>query len=410
MRVLQNISTIGALLLLAILFSLILPAVRADEPKKGETKELDLGGEVGLTLVYLPSGKFMMGSTAAEKLWATGIEGGAQPGTARETYEGEARLMQMKNGFWMGRTEVSMGQFRRFVEETQYVTDAEKPGGETQVLDLEWVDYNLPGEVINPWKSMAGKSWRDPNFGIPMMDSYPVVCVSYNDMKAFCTWLTEKESKAGRLPEGMEYRLPTEAEWAYGCRGGSEGSHHFWWGDSLKDGEGRLNISAVDFLPGRSTMVKRAATGLALRTCAVGCGSLSWIILILREGMRRLATRMRRSFPFLALCAVAGTTSMCRATPVVRCGSGSRTSAIPTRAMASGSAWVYRGKPRLWSEGLGIVSFSLGTNPLTLTSILVVRSVVRRSVCKSHPKIDPCIFKNGIAFLCLFSGSLSSPF
>ncbi len=186
--------------------------------------------------------------------WATGIEGGAQPGTARETYEGEARLMQMKNGFWMGRTEVSMGQFRRFVEETQYVTDAEKPGGETQVLDLEWVDYNLPGEVINPWKSMAGKSWRDPNFGIPMMDSYPVVCVSYNDMKAFCTWLTEKESKAGRLPEGMEYRLPTEAEWAYGCRGGSEGSHHFWWGDSLKDGEGRLNISAVDFLPGRSTI------------------------------------------------------------------------------------------------------------------------------------------------------------
>lgn len=254
MRVFQNISAIGTLLLPTVFFSLILPSAQADGPKKGETKELDLGGEEGLTLVYLPPGKFMMGSTAEEKLWATGIEGGAQPGTDRETFEGEARPMQMKNGFWMGRTEVSMGQFRRFVEETGYVTDAEKPGGETQVLDLEWVDYNLPGEVINPWKSMTGKSWRDPNFGIPMVDSYPVVCVSYNDMKAFCAWLTERESKAGRLPEGLEYRLPTEAEWAYGCRGGSEGSDHFWWGNALKDGEGRLNISAVDFLPGRSTI------------------------------------------------------------------------------------------------------------------------------------------------------------
>ncbi len=227
-------------------------SVLAEDPVKGASKKLDLGERVSLELVYIPPGKFMMGSTPQERVWATGIEGGAQPGTAREAFEGEARPMRVKDGFWMGRTEVSVGQFKRFVEETGYVSDAEKPGGETQVLDLEWEDYNLAGTVKHPWKSMADKSWRDPNFGIPMVDSYPVVCVSYNDMKAFCLWLTERERKAGRLLGGLEYRLPTEAEWAYGCRGGSQESNYFWWGNHLKDGEGRFNISAVDFLPGRN--------------------------------------------------------------------------------------------------------------------------------------------------------------
>ena len=212
MCTLKNPPTIAALLLSAVLFSVNLKPARANEPQQGAPKTLDLGGGVNLELVYIPPGKFMMGSTAAEKNWATGIEGGARPGTARESYEGEPRPMRVKDGFWMGRTEVSVGQFRRFVEETGYVTDAEKPGGETQVLDLDWEDYNLTGKVTHPWVSMADKSWRDPNFGIPMVDSYPVVCVSYNDMKAFCACLTEREQNSGRLHEGLEYRRPTEAQ------------------------------------------------------------------------------------------------------------------------------------------------------------------------------------------------------
>lgn len=221
----------------------------AEEQKGGSTIKIDMGDNISLEVVYIPPGEFKMGSTPGERAWATGSEGGATAGTTREKYEGDARPVRVKDGFWLGRTEVSVGQFRRFVEETGYVTDAEKPGGMTQCFDADW---ELRAGPPYPWKSMAGKSWKDPGFGFPLRSIYPVVCVSWNDGRAFCRWLTEREGKAGRLPAGTEYRLPTEAEWEYACRGGSQESKYFWWGNELKDGEGRLNISAVDFLPGRN--------------------------------------------------------------------------------------------------------------------------------------------------------------
>ena len=246
------------ILVASVLVSINLQAGRkahgtpADAPTQGTVTRVDLGQGVTLEVVYIPPGPFMMGSTQAEKDWATGIEGGATPGTDRESFEGEApRLMHVKDGFWMGRTEVSVGQFRRFAEATGYLTDAEKPGGHTQVFDPEWDGYGWRSTVVHPWKPMAGRSWRDPNFGFPLRDCYPVVCVSWNDGRAFCKWLTETERAAGRLPAGLEYRLPTEAEWEYACRCGTD-STAFWWGDHFEAGEGRLNISAVDFLPGRN--------------------------------------------------------------------------------------------------------------------------------------------------------------
>ena len=109
----------------AFLFLFFTCTFLGDEPKQGDAKQLDLGNDVILEVVYIPPGKFMMGSTAKEKEWATGIEGGAQAGTVREQYEGDPRSMKVSKGFWMGRTEVTMGQFRRFVDATGYVTDAE---------------------------------------------------------------------------------------------------------------------------------------------------------------------------------------------------------------------------------------------------------------------------------------------
>lgn len=227
-------------------------AVSADEPQKGTVKRAELGGDVRLETVFIPAGDFLMGSSAAEKLWAVGIEGGAQAGTSRESFEGEKpRPMSVKYGFWMGRTEVTVGQFRKFVDATGYVTDAEKPGGKTQCFNPNWTGYNLTTQVTHPWEPMPGKSWRDPNFQFPMRDEFPVVCVSWTDARAFGEWLTQLERAAGRLPDGMEYRLPVEVEWEYACRGGSKESTAFWWGNELNDGEGRFNISAMDFLPDR---------------------------------------------------------------------------------------------------------------------------------------------------------------
>ena len=178
-------------LLLVSFFSLNpFSTIFGDEPYQGAAKKFDLGKSVSLEVIYIPSGMFKMGSTAAEKQWATGIEGGAKPGTVREKYEGESRPIRVSKGFWMGRTEVTRGQFRRFVEESGYVTDAEKPGGVTQVFDHKWDRYYYGTKIVNPWKSVEDKSWRDPGFDIPMKDDYPVVCVSYQDMKAFCNWLT----------------------------------------------------------------------------------------------------------------------------------------------------------------------------------------------------------------------------
>ena len=224
----------------------------AQSPTRPDALVADLGQQTKLELVPVPSGEFMMGSTQAEKDWATGIEGGAQPGTERESYEGELpRKMKVPHPFWMGRTEVTVGQFRRFIEETGYVTDAEKPDGHTQCFNPKWTSYNFRASVVHPWDPMPGKSWRDPNFQFPLQDDFPVVCVSWTDAKAFAAWLNVQASVKQKIPAGYEYRLPTEAEWEYACRGGRQDSTAYWWGDDLAEGEGRFNISAVDFLPDR---------------------------------------------------------------------------------------------------------------------------------------------------------------
>jgi formylglycine-generating enzyme required for sulfatase activity len=236
-------------------FGIATDGTHAAEPVQGAAKWVELGHDVRLEVVYVPPGEFLMGSTAAEKKWAVGQDGGASfssGGGIREAYEGEPRLTHVREGFWMGRTEVTVSQFQQFVNETGYVTDAEKPEGSTMVFDQDWrPNVSQSGSPPHPWISRSDKSWRDPNHGVEQAENFPVVCVSYLDMNAFCDWLTKKAKAAGSLPEGLIVRLPTEAEWEYACRGGSHESHYYWWGDDLENAKGRLNISAIDFLPGK---------------------------------------------------------------------------------------------------------------------------------------------------------------
>jgi serine/threonine protein kinase len=64
--------------------------------------------------------------------------------------------------------------------------------------------FNLPPKG-------AGKNWENPGFH--QTDQHPVCGTSWNDAVGFCDWLTRKETKEGKLPEGFIYRLPTDAEW-----------------------------------------------------------------------------------------------------------------------------------------------------------------------------------------------------
>jgi formylglycine-generating enzyme required for sulfatase activity len=194
-------------------------------PKVGEVFTLPLGGNVTMELMGIPPGEFLMGSTKEEQAWA--VANGLKEESAKR--EGEApRKATIKQGFWLGRTEVTVGQWKQFVAATGYQSQSEKFG-------QAWC-YD---KAIKTYTNMVGKSWMDPNFGATPKESHPVSCISWNDAVAFCGWLTAQERKAGRLGAGQVVRLPKEAEWEYACRAGSQTK--FWWGDSPEEGKDRLN-------------------------------------------------------------------------------------------------------------------------------------------------------------------------
>jgi formylglycine-generating enzyme required for sulfatase activity len=133
-----------------------------------------------IPLRTLPAGSFEMGSAA--------VGPSAQP----------VRKVKIRPGLAMGATEVTVGQFRRFVEATGYETDAERLGGGF-VLDRD-----------GAWIPRPGVFWREPGF--PQTDEHPAVLISWWDAMQFCQW-------AGGV-SGVTVRLPTEAEWEYACRAG----------------------------------------------------------------------------------------------------------------------------------------------------------------------------------------------
>jgi sulfatase modifying factor 1 len=121
--------------------------------------------------------------------------------------EGPPHRVEISRAFDLGTCPVTVGQFRQFVEVTGYRTDGERAGTGAYRWCLEQ----------RKWELTAACTWRSPGF--EQDDDHPVVCVSWNDATAFCTWLS------GYTNRGC--RLPTEAEWEYACRAGTTTAFHF---------------------------------------------------------------------------------------------------------------------------------------------------------------------------------------
>lgn len=167
---------------------------------------------LGTQMVRIPAGNFVMGSSESDIAWAMNVLAQGQPISLENEYP--FHKVRISRAFYIAATETTVAQFRKFVEETGYVTDAEEEKG---------------GQIYNErdrrFEQKAGSSWKNP--GWTVTPDEPVVMVSWNDAQAFVEWLAAKE----KLP----YKLPTEAQWEYAARGGIPMAQ-FPWGDELPDG------------------------------------------------------------------------------------------------------------------------------------------------------------------------------
>ncbi|MHC4642307.1 MAG: formylglycine-generating enzyme family protein, partial [Planctomycetota bacterium] len=136
------------------MLALILPA-----PARAMKESRIKISETEFQLVTIPPGTFTMGSDSGD--------GDERP----------AHKVTVDYSFDIGKTEVTVGQFRAFVADTVYKTTAEKHGG-------SWL-YPCPDQMGGSRKLI----WKNPGF--EQTENHPAVTISYYDAKAFCKWLSE---------------------------------------------------------------------------------------------------------------------------------------------------------------------------------------------------------------------------
>jgi formylglycine-generating enzyme required for sulfatase activity len=157
--------------------------------------------EISDNMVFIPGGTFQMGSEDGD------IE------------EKPVHTVTVSS-FYMSKYELTVAEFKQFIEATGYKTDADKQG----------CSYVWTG---SKYEKKKGMNWRCDVKGNPRPTSeynHPVIHVSWNDAAAYCQWKSKTT--------GKNYRLPTEAEWEYAAGGGDPKSRsRTLWAGTSEEGQ-----------------------------------------------------------------------------------------------------------------------------------------------------------------------------
>ena len=181
-------------------------------------------------MAAIPGGLFLMGSDLHYPEEAPAHEASVAP-------------------FWIDRYPVTNAQFRRFVEQTGYVTLAERPaneedypGAKPELLaphSVVFVRTRGPVDLRNPynwWSYVKGADWRHPRgpgSSLQALWRHPVVHVAYEDAQAYAAWARKS--------------LPTEAEWEFAARGGLEAAEYVWGAEFTPEGNAMANTWQGEF-------------------------------------------------------------------------------------------------------------------------------------------------------------------
>ncbi len=199
-----------------------------DAPAAGTT----LRNSLDMVFVRIPAGSFQMGLAATpeqlRQIYAT-----TDPERLQSLGdETPVHQVTITKPFYMARHELTVGQFQAFLQKSGHVPESIADGtggyGYNPAYDPTKTERQDAFEGRSP-----KYSWRNPGFA--QGDDHPVVNVTFNDAQALVRWLS--------ATEGRRYRLPTEAEWEYACRGGSG---QYQSGDTPAAIEGRANVFDTD--------------------------------------------------------------------------------------------------------------------------------------------------------------------
>lgn len=169
---------------------------------------------LGMRFVRVPAGSFMMGQSASVEVWARDFPQYPPERFALLADEAPVHRVHISRDFGLGQHEVTVGQFRRFLERSGHVPESVRDGTGAYGFNPAYDPASTSRGDAFEGRDLR-YSWANPGF--PQDDDHPVLNVTWHDAVAMAEWLSRTE--------GRRYRLPTEAEWEYACRAGTDTRH-----------------------------------------------------------------------------------------------------------------------------------------------------------------------------------------